>query len=320
MNLNACTRSVNISLIDFTDFTYAISPSGDITGDEILRNSIRHCGILHPPIIMEKDRDFYAIVRGRKRLHTFRSLYPATDSCYCLVLPNEIPAIDIYSVMLEDLRISRTLSPVEKALLLRKISSIVDRDYIVAEFLPRMDIQADHFQMRQILMLLDLEEPVIHAVHAGFIPESVARSLSSLSAGDRMALYEIMTSLHLNTSYQKKLVLVCREIASREQKSIAELLGNREVSAILNHQEANPPQKTKNLMTWLSRRHMPRSSQAKAEFAHFVSALQLPDTATVDHTPSFEDDEVSLSLTFANRKSLQDTWDKIRNAFCEKDN
>jgi len=319
MNLNACPSTLQISRIDFTDFSYAVSPDRDIILDDTFRNSIARHGFLHPPIIRETDSGTYVIVTGRKRLFAFRSLYPEASACCCLIIPREVPDIDVYSVLLEDIRISRQLTAVEKALLLEKISPLVDVEYIVNEFLPRMDLPPDPFHIRQSLVLLELEEPIIHAIHRGVVHDSVARDIFSLPAADRMALFHIMTSLRLSVSYQKKLVTTCREIASREQKNIAELLESQEASSILNHREANPPQKTKNLMAWLSHKHMPRSSQAEAEFAGFIAAMKLPGKVTIQHTPFFENDAVTLSITFANRKSLQDAWEEIKNAIQEND-
>ena len=319
MNLNTCARPLQISLIDFKDFSYAVSPGREIIVDSTFKNSIARHGFLHPPIIRETVSGSYVIVTGRKRLLAFRSLYPEARECCCLIIPREVPDIDVYSVLLEDIQISRQLTPVERAIMLAKISPFADVEYIVNEFLPRMDLPADPFYITQNLMLLDLEEPIIHAIHQGLVHESVARNISSFPVSDRMALFHIMTSLRLSVNYQKKLVTTCREITSREQKSIAELLESQEVSAILNHRGANPPQKTKNLMTWLSRKHMPRSSQAEAEFASFIAAMKLPGKVSIQHTPFFEDDAVTLSITFANRKSLQDTWEKIKNAIHGKD-
>jgi hypothetical protein len=92
------------------------------------------------------------------------------------------------------------------------------------------------------------------------------------------------------------------------------------VQSILQHQDANPPQKTKNLMLWLYRRHMPRAQQAEEEFNRFISALQLPQNVSVGHTPFFEDDAMTLAITFPNRKSLQEAWKKIRHATDSTDN
>lgn len=319
MKLNACPQTLQISSVDFTDFSYSISPEKDIVLEETFRNSIAKHGILHPPIIRKTDSGSHLIVTGKKRLFAFRSLYPEVQTCCFLVIPAKVPEIDVYSILLEDIRISRQLTPIEKALLLEKISSLADVEYVVNEFLPRMDLPPDHFHIRQSLMLLTLESPIILAIHRREMYEGIARDITSLPDTDRMALFHIITSLHLSVSYQKKLVRNCRDIAGREKKSVAEVLESPETLAILNHPDMNPPQKTKNLMTWLTRKHMPRSSQAEAEFADFVAEMQLPDKVTIQHTPFFEDDAVTLSIPFSNRKSLQDVWRKIQNALHEQD-
>jgi ParB family chromosome partitioning protein len=141
-----------------------------------------------------------------------------------------------------------------------------------------------------------------------------------LPAQDRKILFEIITSLRLSASYQKKILSICRELAGRENIDIAALLDDDEVGQILHHKDANPPQKTKKLMTWLSGKYMPRSRQAEKEFKRFTMAMQLPPNVSIEHTPFFEDDSMTLSITYTNRKSLQHAWEKIKNATHSKDN
>jgi beta-mannanase len=73
-------------------------------------------------------------------------------------------------------------------------------------------------------------------------------------------------------------------------------------------------------MNWLSRKYMPRSSQAEDEFKRFIASMQLPRNVSVDHTPFFEDDSVTLSISFSNTKSVQNAWKKIKNAIRNKNN
>ena len=103
-------------------------------------------------------------------------------------------------------------------------------------------------------------------------------------------------------------------------QDIEELLNNEEVHGILLHRQANPPQKTKNLMNWLSRQYMPRSREAEDEFKHFIGSMRLPQNVAVNHTQFFENDSVTLSITFPNRESLENAWKQIRSAFNDKKN
>ena len=312
-------KTLSRSQIDFDNFSYSISPERDVSPGESLIRSIARHGILHPPIVRKISPDSYAIVAGRKRLLGFYSLH-AESTCACLCISRRIPEVDVFSILLDEIQLTRQLSAVEKAIFLQKITAIVDERQIVGEFLPRLGFAPHSFAIKQSLALLNLEAPILRSIQHGRINETVAHGLLGLSAQDRMALFAILASLRLSSSYQKKLLHMCRELAGRNDTSIAALLDNDEVRGILNHQEANPPQKTKNLMLWLSRSQMPRYSEAAEQFKRFVTAMHLPQNVSVDHTPFFEDDALTLSITFTNRKSLQHAWEKMRHAVHSSDN
>ena len=312
-------KNIALSHIDFGDFSYSLSPELDIVPDESLTESISRHGILHPPIIRETTQDFYIIVSGRKRLLALQAL-DTESTCDCLVIYRHVPELDIFSLLLEEIQLARKLTTIEKSIFLQKITAITDERHIIRDFLPRLGLAPAPFSIKYTIKLFDLEDPIRRSLHHGQLSETVAYDFILLSPQDRMTLFEIITSLRLSFSFQKKLLNICRELASRANMSIAALFDNDEVQGILHHQDANPPQKTKNLMLWLSCRHMPRSAQAEEEFSRFVAALQLPLNVSVQHTPFFEDDSITLSITFSNRMSLHQAWEKIRHATHNTDN
>ncbi len=308
LNLN----TIVLEQIDFNDASFSISPERVVPDDTLMRSVARY-GILHPPVVREKEPGVYAIVAGRKRLLALKA-GDTGKTCACLVVSRQVPEAEVFHVLLAETRLTRELTAAEKAILLRKTAEIADESQLIKEFLPCLNLAPHSFALQQTLKLLDLEEPIFCAMHHGQISETVGHELVSLPPPDRMALFRTMTSLRLSFSNQKKLLYMCRELASRDNTSIAALLDTGEVHEILQHPEANPPQKTKNLMHWLHRKHMPRSTRAAAEFSRFVADLQLPPHVTVTHTPSFEDDTITLSISFPDRKSLQNTWKQIKHA------
>jgi ParB family chromosome partitioning protein len=312
-------KKLTFSQIDFDDVSYSISLDLDIVPDEKLNSSISRHGILRPPIVKEIDSDYFKIVAGRKRLLAYWSLHP-TNTCACLTISPQIAEVDVFSIMLEEKQLSRDLTTIEKAIFLHKITSVADEEKVIREFLPRLGLSPDSFSMQKTLKLLDFEDSILYGIHKGQINETVAHDFILLSPQDRMVLFKIIVNLRLSFSFQKKLLNICLELANRNNISIATLLDNDEVHNILQHQNANPPQKTKNLMLWLSRKHMPRYSQAAEEFRCFITAMQLPQNVSVAHTPSFEDESMTLSIIYPNRKSLQNAWEKIREATDDNDN
>ena len=314
MNPTLSIENIPVAQIDFNDFLFALSPTLEAAPDATLDKSIARHGILHPPIVMQKSPELYTIVAGRKRLQALRFLHGGNTVASCLVAARQTPEVDIFRLLLEEIQLIRRLTPVERAIFLQKITAVIDREQIIREFLPRLDLAPHYRSITKALELLNLEKPILAGLHRGQLHETVAHDLVPLSSEDRMTLFAIISSLHLSFSYQKKLLVICREVAGRNNISIASLLNHDEVKAILQHPEANAPQKTKNLMRWLQEEYMPRSTRAATEFKRFIAMLRLPHNVAVAHTPFFENDATSLTITFPDRESLQNAWDKIRHA------
>jgi ParB-like chromosome segregation protein Spo0J len=325
-------KNIDLSQVDFNDLSYSIAPIPESEIDSTLKASIARHGILHPPIVREINSVSYTIIAGRKRLLAWRSL-AKEKTCHCLVISRQIPEFEVFHILLAEIQLVRQLTMVEKALFLQKIAAVAEEKQIVKEFLPRLNLAQDPSVMKQTLRLLELEAPILKGIHQGYVNETVARDFVSLPLQDRSILFEIVASLRLSLSNQKKLLQICRELASRENKSITALqlasrenksitalLATPEVHAILHHPEANPPQKTKNLMIWLARRHKSRSIHAEEEFNRFINEIRLPRNVSVTHTPFFEDDVVTLSITFRNRGFLLQAWEKIKHVTRDNEN
>lgn len=312
-------KNIDLSQVDFNDLSYSIAPIPESEIDSTLKASIARHGILHPPLVREINSVSYTIIAGRKRLLAWRSL-AKEKTCHCLVISRQIPEFEVFHILLAEIQLVRQLTMVEKALFLQKIAAVAEEKQIVKEFLPRLNLAPDPSVMKQTLRLLELEAPILKGIHQGYVNETVARDFVSLPLQDRSILFEIVASLRLSLSNQKKLLQICRELASRENKSITALLATPEVHAILHHPEANPPQKTKNLMTWLARRHKSRSIHAEEEFNRFINEIRLPGNVSVTHTPFFEDDAVTLSITFRNRSFLLQAWEKIKHDTRDNEN
>jgi len=317
MTATLSNKNIALPRVDFSDFTYSITPASENGIDQSLIKSVGRYGILHPPVVKETAPEIYCIIAGRKRLQALRA-QPGNKECSCLVVSPGIQEITVFEILLDEIQLRRQLTSVEKAIFLQKISPLTDEQMIVKEFMPRLDLAPDSQVLQEMLRLLTMEDHILLGLHRDVVHETVARDFVTLSARDRSVLFEVITALKPSYSNQKKLVHICRELAGREDKSIAALLDNPEVDAIVSHQEANPPQKTKNLMAWLSRRHKPRVMQAEEEFHRFVTALNLPRNASIKHTPSFEDESLTLSITFQNRKSLENVWEKIKHAATDR--
>ena len=305
------SKKIAIRQIDFEDNTYSLSPLGEIILDPLFKESVQRIGILHPPIVKEKAADTFQIVAGRKRLAASRDLLSLT-SCVCLVLPQGTPEHDLFTIILEEIKSTRVPTALERAYCLQKTSNFLSEKEIIEKILPIMGLSQNSYHITQSIKLLDLEEPILLGLQAGILHERVAREMISLSFRDRISLFEIIDYLHLSSSNQVKFLNTCKDIAARNNIGIAEFLEDNEFKQILHHEKSNPPQKTANIMSWLSGKKNPLFTDTEKKFNQFIASLELPKHIVVAHTPFFENDMTTLKITFKNLELFRKKWQEIK--------
>lgn len=308
---------VNLRHINFHDFSNSLTPEEAREPGAELIESVARNGILHPPILREQGQAILEIITGRRRLLAAQqSLH--SISTICLLLPAETLPVEALTINLEDTLLRGDITVIEQAIFFQKILVHMDENEATRRFLPLLGLEPHRHHLHNLLQLLELEEHLINAVHEGRLHDGVARELLSLNFTDRLSLYEVMEILSLSVSNQKKITATCRELAARHNISVMALLCQPEVRQILDPQETNIPQKTARLMQWLTEQRFPSLAAAEQEFRTFVTTLKLPKALTLNHSPSFEQDQMHLSIPFANRKELCRVWPFIANALNTK--
>jgi ParB/RepB/Spo0J family partition protein len=304
---------VNLQHINFQDFSNSLTPEEAREPSATLVESVARTGILHPPILREQGRTSMEIVTGRRRLLAAQQSQHSI-SAICLVLPAETLPAETLAANLEDTLLRGDITVVEQAIFFQKILVHLDENEAAWRFLPALGLEPHRHHLHNLLQLLGLEEHLLGAVHEGRLHDGMARELLGLNFTDRLSLYEVMEILSLSVSNQKKITAICRELAARHNTSVMALLCQPEVREIMDPQETNIPQKTARLMQWLTEQRFPSLAAAEQEFRTFAATLKLPSTVALSHSPSFEQDQVRLSIPFANREELRRVWPLIANA------
>lgn len=302
---------VNLQQIDISDTTYSLTPGTVRTPPPALLDSIERCGILHPPILKESSQGAFRVVAGRLRLLAANQLQPALSHT-CLLLPPDTSDISALAIGLEDTLLRGTVSLIEQAIFFQKALTWIDEQAAAGDFLPRLGHKPHPRMIRELVRLLDLEEPLQHGVHTGLLQEGVAQELLTCSFPDRLALFEIIETLQLSVGSQKQLVSGCKELALRSNVSILSILSDARVMEILQNRESNPPQQAANLIRLLREKCSPRLTEAEQEYRSFVGRLSLPAGVTLHHAPAFERDALSCTIQFKDREEFLSRWPAIR--------
>ena len=249
MSTKTVYQKIPLEKIDIGNKSFSLSHIEDDHIPDHLRESIAKFGIIHPPLVLQTD-ELYVIITGRKHICAAREVL-GQDFCNCLVLPTGTAPKEALSLALEDIRTSREPSPVEEALCWQKAVEIMGEEKARDEFGSKLDITGK-LSPDRLMKLPNLEKEILGALHSGEVNLKIANRLMDIDREGRKKLFEIMDDLKLSHSNQRKLIDHCRELHKRHGRSINEILSSQDCREIIEHREANPPQKTTMLMNWFN--------------------------------------------------------------------
>jgi len=118
-------------------------------------------------------------------------------------------------------------------------------------------------------------------------------------------LAEIFTALQLSLSKQREIITLTKEIACREDITLADLLNGNAVKQIINDNNIDRSQKTAALRSYLKQRRFP--SITSAETAFKTNWRKIKPATGLDLIPPrhFEGDIFSLRLQFKTLQELR---------------
>ncbi|MDZ7374101.1 MAG: ParB N-terminal domain-containing protein [candidate division KSB1 bacterium] len=279
--------------IDRQDETYARSFPRK-PPPELLR-SIAEIGVTQPVFVSEKPSREWRIIHG------FRRFWAALD----LGIPT-VPAFVIDEAgwdarklyewtLLQDLG-HRRYNRVELALVLRNLRDRLgaSAEELVA-MLRRLAGLGGPKQVERLLRLPDLEPPVLEWIVEENPPDDALDIILSWPPEDRLELAALARSLRWSSGEQREVIRLLDDLAQSHGQSPSALLKSPEVALLLDR-NGSPSQKTQRLIQALRAKRFPIVSQLAQEFREIVSALKPPRGVQLEHSPSFESEEVLFHL------------------------
>ncbi|UCG66453.1 MAG: ParB N-terminal domain-containing protein [Deltaproteobacteria bacterium] len=299
---------VDISDIDLSPGPFCMSFNFDL---EPLKASIEGFGVLNPPYLLRNsDTDtHFTVVAGYRRLLAVREL--GWPDIVCQVLPDGFPPFKALLLNLHDNLVHRHLNNVEKGMVVQRLTRFVKHEQIITQFMPMLDIPANRQTLRLFLGLEDLEEPIKASIAVERLSLRVAGLMMSLGTEDRLKINELFIALKWSFNQQWEAIQWITEIASREGRSIEEVINDREVTEILHDSRMSNPQKLKDIVKALKRRRFPSLMKAETEFRKGISALPLPKGVKISPPPFFEGTDYRVEIVFTKGKDLRDRLEKL---------
>lgn len=280
-----------------------------------LKNSIIQTGVLHPPILQKTENGIFDTVTGNARIAVTREIL-RRETIGCFVLPDNMPVQSILKIILTEQTWSAQLSIAEKARFLEIAAENISEPEIVSHFLPMLALPRYFNSISKILDILSLGNAALADIDEGFLQEKIVMELLNIrEKTDRRSLVSLFKMLGVGAGKQKKILYALRDLSRRHRLSISDYLKNSEITAILEHEEMNPPQKAHHLGLLLEKQLTPAAEKAEKEFKAFTKSLDLPEDFHLDHSPAFEKDTLTLTLFFQNRSECARLIPDIKTVF-----
>ena len=297
---------VEISDIDLNPGPFCMSFHFSL---EQLKGSIERFGVLNAPYVIKASDSRYTVVVGYRRLLALREL--GWLEALCHVLPGNFPPLEALLLNLYDNLIQRKMNDIEKGMVLKRLARFVEHEQIITQFMPMLDVPANRQTLRLFLGLEELEEPIKLSIAEQRMSLRVAGLIMNLGTQDRLKISELFTTLRWSFNQQWEAIQWIMEIASREGRSIEEVINDREVTEILHGSRMSNPQKLKDIVMVLKKRRFPSLMKAENEFRKGISALPLPKGVKISPPPFFEGIDYRVEIVFTKGKELRGKLEKL---------
>lgn len=299
---------VSLQDIDFEDITYNLLPWHEEPTPDLI-DSIKQFGILLPPLLLERQKDKYLILTGRKRLLAAKQYCPE-EKITCNLVSHDIKQKIIFSLLLEEILSRRSMSIVEQIVFLEKFLKLAPTQEALS-LLEKLGHKPQEHFLHDLLKLRSLHPHVLSALHRGAILLKNSGKILTFSLDDQKIVADLISKLKLGGSKQRKLIELCKEITIRRNVSLEQILSECPFYEP-KITPKNIPQVATGILSWFEKMCFPQSNQKEENFRRDVASLNLPKTMHVAHTPSFEDDTVKLAIHFANWQIFSKAVPKIK--------
>jgi ParB family chromosome partitioning protein len=275
--------------------------------DQSLIDSIGNLGLLRP-LIVQPHQKVYELICGARRLTALRRLGQRSPIA-CSVVKRNISQAELLLLVAEDQLQSGPLSPIESARFIALCTAWCDQPD--QQMLSRVTCTTSTTQRNRLLPLLQLEAVIRASLHFGQISDKTGLQMTKMASTERLFVHELFTSLSLNKNKQRRFLELIQIITVAEDCTIERFM-TEHLADLCRSDRDNVPQRTNVLMKRLYEYSHPDSHGAAEDFARRVADKRLPANCKVSPSPSFETDQVTLEVKFANFNAFSRAWDKIK--------
>jgi len=277
-------------------------------GVEDLVGSIDKIGLLHPPMLI-RNFSAYKIVCGFRRIAACRSLGRLRITAG--VLKENTDRFQMAQLAIADNAMQRSLNLVETSRALNLLADVCADQTRSREAALTLRLPVNPAVVAKVKKICRLPVGIQESIVAGSIGMSMALALGELDQPTGAALLGLFDRLKLGLNKQRELLLLLKEIAKREDRSLQQLIAERPLQEILINAQLDRAVKRQKIRFYLQQRRYPSISKAAADYEKRVKQLKLGIDIKLLPPRNFEDTAFTMTLRFKNREELSDLKKKI---------
>ncbi len=298
-------ETIPLARIDHRNDSFRITTRED---DDDLTSSIQTSGLLSPPFVIKTDAG-YTIVSGFRRIAACRRLgRPEVLAC---ILATDTSRLDCLRIAIAENALQRPLNLIETSRALQKLSEMTADLRQLLEIAACCGLPTNDAVIRKIKDLCLLPRPVQQGIVNDVIPLAIASELTNLPEDEAVVMARLFEQLKLGLNKQREIMTLVTEIARREDISVRQVLAHEKLMQLVNDDELDRVQKTRQIRTFLRQWRFPRIVENEQHFQHHIRNLKLGQDLKLIPPKDLEGRQYTLTVSFRKKADLKPLLAKI---------
>ena len=292
-------KIVNLSQIDFSNDAYRITTEKQV--DDLMR-SITHIGILHLPLLLNNEST-YTIISGFRRIEACRRLN--WSKLEAMVLDPDTIRLKCVKYAITDNAFQRSLNLIEKSKCIEMLSDFFRDINRLSSELSALGLSEHPSMIKKLKGICHLPEPFQNSILSNTISLPMVLELAGIAEDDAQALIVLFNTLKLGLNTQREIVILVKEIAIREDKSILQVIEELDINKTLTNEDLDKNQKVHKIRICLKQRRFPTIAIIEKSYEKYHQKLNLDKRFKLIQPTNFESPTYTLQLSFNNTTQLK---------------
>ena len=297
---------VTLPEIDLNDNSFEVR---NFAGSTRLMESLARFGIFDPPWLRKKGCE-HIVVDGFKRLRWAKER--GAPGAICRVFTEDYDARELWTRRIEKKIFEREINLAEKAQIISTLLRLFQPEEIPGFFLTGLNVANRPEVLRKWALLSAKGPETLELLASGAIAERAAIEVAGWDKRSRDSVLHVLQALRCSASIQVEIVEHINEIAMRDEKAGADIMGTPHARKIVASKNLNHRQKTQALRGFLSELRHPRLSSRQKRFQRQIESLGLPSEARIIPPVAFEGNNWKMELSFTGPEELRKVLDSTR--------